>query len=233
MAPPDDSDRELYLPMSALRHLGYCERSAMLVLGDGVWRDNAHTAAGHAAHTRIDAGEKTTKPGFAVHRSLAIVSDRLRVTGKADCVELTFPSSGEGGKPSAVVPVETKLGARPKATHRRGDELQLCAQAMALEEMLGVAVIEGVIFHVKTARRRRVMIDEALRARTIAAAARLHDLFERGELPRPVFDNRCDGCSLRSACLPEVSLGPGELRRRLSLSLHANEVVVQDGSEGR
>lgn len=218
--------------MSALRHLGYCERSAMLVLGDGVWRDNAHTAAGHAAHARIDEGDKTTKPGFVVHRSLALVTDGLRLAGKADCVELTFPSGSHGGTPTLVVPVETKLGARPKATHRRGDELQLCAQSMALEEMLGVPVTEGAIFHVKTARRRRVPMDEPLRARTRDAALRLHDLYERGELPRPVFDNRCDGCSLRSACLPEVSLGPGSLRRRMTVALRADGPTANDEAEG-
>jgi CRISPR-associated exonuclease Cas4 len=199
------------LPISALNHLLYCERRAALVHVDGVWIENAHTTAGLILHERVDSAEETNRPGVRVVRTLALRSELLGLYGVADAVE--FHPRGGREQP---YPVEYKRGAR-----RRWDnaDVQLAAQAMALEEMTGVPVPEGAIFHAKTQRRRVVRIDAALRAQTIATAARLHELVRTRTVPPPVLNPHCEGCSLRPACNPEATPATGTLARAVRLAL--------------
>lgn len=195
------------LPISALEHLAYCERQCALIHVDGVWIENEHTVLGAQAHERVDQQEVEARPGVRVVRRLALRCERLRLWGFADVVEFHARRGGE-----VAYPVEYKKGARKSWLH---DDVQLAAQAMALEEMLGRSVPEGAIFYGKTRRRRVVKIDEALRARTEQAARRLRELFVRREVPAARLDRRCDECSLRLACCPEASQGVGALRRAL------------------
>lgn len=120
-------------------------------------------------------------------------SERLRLVGKADVVEFLS---------DVPYPVEYKRGRRKKWDN---DDVQLCAQAMCLEEMLGVDVPRGAIFHIKTKRRREVEFDDKLRRKTEDAATRLHELIAAGVTPPAVLKPQCDGCSLRAICLPEMS----------------------------
>jgi len=114
------------------------------------------------------------------------------------------------------VPVETKRGARERHAN---DEVQLCAQAMALEEMTGTAIGEGAIFHARSKRRRIVRFTPDLRVQTERAAARLHAIIDAREVPAAVFDDKCRSCSLREACQPESSAATGALATALRRAL--------------
>lgn len=186
------------LPISALNHVLYCERRAALIHVDGVWVENAHTTAGEILHERVDSAEETNRPGIRVVRTLALRSERLGLYGIADAVEFHL----RGGREHPY-PVEYKRGARRKWENA---DVQLAAQAMALEEMTGQTVAEGAIFHAKAQRRRVVRIDAALRKLTTDTAMRLHELMRSRIVPSAVLKPQCEGCSLKVACAPEVSL---------------------------
>lgn len=191
------------LPISALAHLLYCERRAALVHVVGAWADNEHTAAGHVLHARIDSGESTSRPEVRVLRSVYVRSERLRLTGIIDALEVHRASQG-----LRFYPVETKRGARKRWMR---DDVQLCAQAMAVEEMTGASIPEAAIFHDRSKRRRVVKLTPDLRRATEEAAARLHTLIAKREVPPPVADERCPACSLAGPCQPHALLPPGSL----------------------
>lgn len=205
----DDDD---LLPISALEHLLYCERQCALIHVDGVWIENVHTTAGRIVHERVDAGEEEHRPGVRVARSVLVRSARLGLRGVADVVEF-HPTPSGAERP---YPVEYKRGGRRRHLH---DEVQLTAQALALEEMTGAAVPEGAIYHAASRRRRVVKIDAALRATTADAALRLRAVLAARALPRPVLDARCDDCSLRPACQPEALVAGHGLAEALRRAL--------------
>lgn len=200
------------LPISALEHLLYCPRQCALIHIDGVWVENVHTAAGRILHERVDAGGESCHPDVRVVRSPALRSERLGLRGIADVVEF-YPLAGGRWRP---YPVEYKRGRRRAWLH---NDVQLAAQAMALEEMTGESVPEGAIFHGATQRRRMVSIDDALRAETLDAAQRLHAMVASRRVPLPVLDARCDQCSLRAVCQPEHVGAAGELAAMLQKAL--------------
>ena len=193
------------LPISALSHLIYCERRVALVHVLGHWEENEHTVAGHLIHQRVDSGEENSTPGLRVLRSLHVRSTRLGLRGLIDALEVRTPPT----RPRFLI-IETKRSKRRKWAR---DEVQLCAQAMALEEMTGEAIDRGVIFHAGSKRRRVVLLAPELRSRTQSAATRLHEIIRRREIPPPVNDERCAGCSLRGPCQPAG--GTGTLRAAL------------------
>jgi CRISPR-associated exonuclease Cas4 len=199
------------LPISALRHLLYCERSCALNHVLGMWAENVHTVSGRLLHERADTDEITTRPGVRVLRSLVIESRQLGLRGVADVVEMLGSPGGE-----RPYPVEYKRGKRRK---RDNERVQLAAQAMALEEMTGQAVPEGAIFHGASKRRQVVAIDEPLRELARTAARRLHQMVTAREVPAPVDDGRCEECSLAEMCLPGVRLVRGGLAERLREAL--------------
>ncbi len=197
------------LAISALSHFVYCPRRAALVHVLGHWAENVHTASGRIVHERIDTGETTTRPAVAILRSVHVRSERLRLRGIIDVLEVHETEAGK-----RFLPVETKRG--PRRRWKR-DEVQLCAQAMALEEMVGVGIDEGAIFHATTKRRRVVRIDTALRAATERAARELHVLVTEGRVPSPVRDRRCPQCSLKGACQPDDISLPSTLGQAIRL----------------
>src|SRR5580700_5465984 len=164
-------DTANYPPSSALNDLLFCERRCFLHRVEQVWVENVHTTSGSLDHRRAHGGGNSEEPGGRVARGLWVVSHRLRVVGVCDVVEF------HGDVP---FPVEYKRGKR-----RRWDnnEVQLCAQAIALEEMLGRDVPAGALFFVKTKRRQEVAFDAGLHARTIAAAERLHEILGMTSAP--------------------------------------------------
>lgn len=183
------------LPLSGLQHLLYCERQWALIHIEQQWEENRLTAQGRSLHRTVDEAPSESRVGVRIVRSLPLRSLRLGISGKGDVVE--FPSSG-----SAPVPVEYKRG-RPK----RGlwDAVQLCAQAICLEEMLNVDIDEGALFYGAPRRRSMVTFVSGLRLRTEQAAARMHDLYERGTTPPPAYESRkCDRCSLIEVCQPKA-----------------------------
>jgi len=188
------------IAISALQHYIYCPRQCGLIHVAQVWSENLHTQKGRREHDRVDVPEYEMKAGMRIERALPVWSEKLGLTGKCDVVE--FHADG------AVYPVEYKHGPRKKGLH---DDVQLCAQAICLEDMLDVAISEGAIYHVKSRRRRKVSFDEALRERVRATVRAVRCMIESQTIPRPTFGRHCEQCSLKDACMPAVKEIPAHL----------------------
>jgi CRISPR-associated exonuclease Cas4 len=205
-------DEDELLPLSALQHLVFCERRAALIYIERVWADNPLTVEGSHLHERADTGESESRGDVRIARSLPLRCLRLGLSGKSDIVEF-HRIAGEDADPTTgsevpglsglwhPFPVEYKRG-KPKL--HRADEVQLCAQALCLEEMLGVAVPAGALFYGQTRRRLDVRFDPDLRSTTEEAAERMHRLIASGQTPPPVREPKCDQCSLIDLCLPDA-----------------------------
>lgn len=180
------------IPLSALQHHLFCPRQCALIHVEGLWAEDAATAEGRILHEKVDAGRPEQRPGLRVARGLALRSVALGVVGKADVVEFR-------GDPPVPYPVEYKRG-RPKA--HRADEVQLCAQAICLEEMFDLAVPEGALFYGQTRRRMIVPFDAPLRALTARIAVDAKANIEAGRTPPPVHGPACRHCSLLDLCQP-------------------------------
>lgn len=200
------------LPLSALQHLLFCERQCALIHLEQVWAENSLTVEGRHLHEQADSGIQESRGDVRITRSLSLRNLRLGLSGRADVVE--FHRVGEGAW--SPFPVEYKRG-KPK--QHRADEVQLCAQALCLEEMLGVAVPQGALFYGKTRHRFEVVFDAELRRVTEDSATRLHELFATGVTPAPVHEPKCDQCSLFDLCLPAAPAGSA--RRYLEKCLRA------------
>lgn len=187
-SPADDA-----IALSALQHWIYCPRQCGLIHLEQAFEDNIHTARGQAVHHLVDTPGYEIKSGVRVERALPIWSDRHHLIGKADLVE--FHPDG------TVYPVEFKHGAKRQKMH---DDIQLAAQAMCLEEMLGRPVPNGAIFHASSHRRREVLITPELRQLVIDTADAIRAMLNAGKLPLPVNDSRCRECSLKDICQPEA-----------------------------
>lgn len=195
------------LPISALQHLLYCERQCALIHIEQLWAENQFTAEGNVMHEKAHEGKdsslrsETSDGRIRVVRGLPVRSDKLGLSGECDVVEFhisDFKSQIHG----SVLPIEYKRG-KPKA--HRADEVQLCAQALCLEETLSVTVPEGRLFYGQTRRRRDVVFDAELRALTVNSTRRLHELIASRETPPAVYEERkCDACSLKELCLPQA-----------------------------
>jgi len=181
------------IPISALQHYVYCPRQCALIHVAQVWSENLYTQKGRREHDRVDLPEHESRGDVRIERALPIWSERLGLTGKCDVVE--FHDDG------SVYPVEYKHGPRKKGLH---DDVQLCAQAVCLEEMLDVRIEAGAIFHVKSRRRRIVALDDALRGETVQVIEAVRDLLHRGEMPSAQPGAKCEHCSLREICLPDA-----------------------------
>lgn len=192
MYPEDD-----LLPLSALQHLRFCERQCALIHVEGLWAENVLTVEGSHLHKKVDAGPEESRGDVRITRGVPLRSLRLGLIGKADAVEL-HRLDGGAWRP---FPVEYKRG-RPKRD--RSDEVQLCAQALCLEEMQETPVPAGALFYGQTRRRMEVAFDAELRAETEAAAARLHELIRGGVTPRARREPKCESCSLLHLCLPDA-----------------------------
>lgn len=201
------------LPISALQHLVFCERQCALIHVEGVWRDNRLTVEGTHLHERVDLRELTERRGdVRVVRGLALRSLSLGLSGRADVVEFRrapdtdlYAVGGEacgfddGPGRWSPMPVEYKRG-RPK--QHAADRVQLCAQALCLEEMLGCQVAEAALYYGEQRRRLLVTIDASLRTRTTEAVERLRHLVTSGRTPQALRKAKCAGCSLQDLCLP-------------------------------
>ncbi|WP_052464646.1 CRISPR-associated protein Cas4 [Geoalkalibacter subterraneus] len=194
-----------YVMLSALQHYQYCPRQCALIHIEQIWAENLHTAEGRILHERADSREKGAKGCVRTVRTLPIRSARLGLSGQADVVEFH-----EDGK---VFPVEYKRG-RPKAN--RCDEVQLCAQALCLEEMLGVAIMEGALFYGRNKRRHAVFFDGQLRHLAEETVSQVHELFRTGVTPKAEYAKKCDQCSLMSACLPKSCTDARSVRKYLA-----------------
>jgi len=178
--------------ISALQHYSYCPRQYALIHQEQTFDENVYTLRGRAVHKQVDTSEYEVAQGVRIERALALRSHRLGLTGRADVVEF------HGAAP---YPVEYKHGPRRQREH---DDLQLCAQALCLEEMTGQEVREGAIFHHSSRRRRVVHFTPALREKVAQTVAAIRYMAAAPTLPPAVNDARCTHCSLQDACLPSV-----------------------------
>ncbi|MEW6753805.1 MAG: CRISPR-associated protein Cas4 [Candidatus Latescibacterota bacterium] len=193
------------LPLSALQHLLFCERQCALIHVERAWAENRLTAEGRLLHERVHEAGDESRGDLRVVRGLPLRSLNLGLYGVADVVEF-HRSEGAGTRlPGAAgtwqaVPVEYKRG-HPKVEDC--DRVQLCAQALCLEEMLGLTVAAGSLFYGQPRRREEVVFGAELRSLVQATAARLHRLLASGTTPPARYEARCRSCSLLEACLPQ------------------------------
>lgn len=212
------SDDDL-LPISGLQHVVFCDRQAALIHVERIWSENVHTVEGQGAHRQVHTAGAEGRGDIRIVRGLALRSLSFGLAGIADVVEFHRAEAGVRIPGSAGLwcpfPVEYKKG-KPK--RHRADEVQLCAQALCLEEMLGRDVPAGAVYHAQSRTRREVLFTPELRARTEEAAARLHELLASKDVPPAVQKPQCRGCSLRPECLPHILGRPerlADLARRL------------------
>ncbi len=196
------------MPISALQHWLFCQRQCGLIHLEQIWDENRLTAEGRLLHDKVHSADTENRPGIRIVRGLRVHCHRLGLIGQADVVEFHaseagIPLNGAEGLWQPF-PVEYKRGS-PKIDAR--DEVQLCAQAMCLEEMLGISIAAGAFFYGRPRRRKEVTIDVTLRGKTEEAAGQLHEMMEQGRTPDARYEKKCDSCSLYSRCLPKTT-GP-------------------------
>jgi CRISPR-associated exonuclease Cas4 len=199
--------------ISALQHFAFCPRQCALIHVEQVWRESGLTVEGRILHERVHEQEGETRAGVRIERGLPLRSLRLGLVGVADVVE--FHKTGKGlWRP---FPVEYKRG-KPKPD--RCDEVQICAQAICLEEMMDVDVPQGALFYGKTRHRHDVLFTETLRRETEEMARQVHELVASGKTPIPVYEKRCKQCSLMEVCLPKSLGRRRDISRYLSGALN-------------
>lgn len=198
-------DEEELIPLSYLAQYYYCARRAALMLVEQEWADNIHTAEGTLLHQRVDSGLTESRGDVLTLRSLWLRSLELGLSGKSDCVEATADPAG------IVLPGTTGWWRLRPVEYKHGErrdeleyEVQLCAQAMCLEEMLGAHITEGDLFYAADHRRVTVQFDTGLRKQVKDGAAALHALLRAGRLPPARWTARCRGCSLVEICAPRI-----------------------------
>jgi CRISPR-associated exonuclease Cas4 len=185
---------EDFIQLSSLQHYSYCPRQCALIHLDMAWAENVFTAEGRLLHAGADSGKVEIRGDVKTATGLRLRSSRHGVSGTADVVE--FHRRDSRWLP---FPVEYKRG-RPK--NHDSDRVQLCMQALCLEEMLSVGIPRGALFYGKTRRREEVNFSEELREKTAALALAVHTLLGQPILPPPADDDRCPACSLLDLCLP-------------------------------
>lgn len=186
-----------YIALSALQHFVFCPRQCALIYTEQVWAENALTTLGRLEHERADSCTGTTNRNVCVERSVQLANHRLGIYGIADIVEYEQSPTG-----CTVIPVEYKHG-RPK--EHEADAIQLCAQALCLEEMHHCSIARGYLFYHTIRRRCEVVLDEPLRRTTRRAIEATRQLLASHEIPSAVRTDHCRSCSLYEQCLPPAA----------------------------
>lgn len=186
-----------FIPLSALQHYLYCPRQCALIHVEQLWAESRHTAEGRVLHERADKPRGERRRGVRTVTAMPLAHTGLEITGVADVVEFHDGPDGE-----QAFPVEYKRG-RPKA--HRADEVQLCAQALCLESMLGQSIAEGALFYGETRRRTTVPFDDDLRQLTHDTIDATRTLLASGMTPSAQYSAKlCDACSLIDLCQPKL-----------------------------
>ena len=220
-------DEQEYLPLSWLSQVCYCPRRAALLLNERLWEESSDTAKGRAEHQRVHT-QRVEKRGDSLKLyEFTVFSDRLALLGKCDCIEANRDDNG-CRIPSAefsvrLYPVEYKHG-----TVRDEEEyqIQLCAQALCLEEMFGTRIPEGALFFISSHRRVPIVLDESLRIRTKELAAALWEIRHGLTVPTAQYSAKCRRCSLRELCMPRVKTSAQKYL--LQLKAEALGVIKED-----
>ena len=203
----DGVNEEEYLTLSGVQHYAFCPRQWALIFVEQQWQDNERTVDGSLMHARAHDETLLERRGDTLTaRGLRVVSHALRVTGVCDVVEFHLDSGGISlpGQDGCwqPYPVEYKRGA---SKSHDADELQLCGQAMCLEEMLLCAIPEGSLYYGETRRRERVVFSPELRGRVEALLGEMQGYMDRGYTPKAKMTKGCNACSLKALCLPKLS----------------------------
>ena len=181
-----------FIAISALQHWLYCPRQCALIHLEQAWSENRFTAEGRVMHRKAHDGPDETRAGVRITRGMPVASAALGLTGQCDVVE--FHADG------TTMPIEYKRG-KPKS--HRADEVQLCAQAICLEEMLGISIPSGALFYGEKRRRTDVDFDQGLRDLVISTTMSVRECFGSGRTPLAEYEpRRCDACSLIDLCQP-------------------------------
>lgn len=210
-------DEDDFLPLSGIQHLVFCERQAALIHVERVFEENVFTSEGRVLHDTVSTPGGRIRDGVRVETDVWLRSERLGLIGRADRVE----SWTEDGT-RKTQPVESK---RSRRKSLRADCVQLCAQAMALEEMRNVRIESGELYYIRSRRRLSIRLTDELREQTVWAARRFHEIYQAGLVPAPRFDSRCPSCSLLDLCLPAV------FSNRERLDTYLSEAWIRGDSE--
>ena len=197
---------EDYLQISGLQHFCFCRRQWALIHMEQLWAENLRTAEGNILHEKVhDASFRERRGELLITRDMRVFSATLGISGNCDVVEFHrddhgIPLKGHDGLWRAY-PIEYKHGA-PRQDH--ANDLQLCAQAMCLEEMLCCEIPEGALYFGETRHRERVMLTEALRQEVQESLAQMHELYRRQHTPKVKPTKSCNACSLKELCVPKL-----------------------------
>ena len=194
-----------YLPLSYLSQLGYCPRRVGLLLNERVWLESAATAKGRREHESVHTRRIERRGRELKLFEYPVASNDLGVSGKCDLIEAQEDPTGcripAVDFPVLLYPVEYKHG---KLRDEQEYEIQLCAQAICLEEMYHTTIAEGAIFYISSHRRQRVVLDEPLRRLVLETAKELHHIRESLSVPVARYSEKCKRCSLLEYCMPAV-----------------------------
>ncbi len=198
---------EDFLQISGLQHFQFCRRQWALIHLEQQWAENLRTVEGALLHQRAhDASQRERRGELVITRDMRVFSAALGISGSCDVVEFKksetgVPLSGMEGKYQPY-PIEYKRGS-PRTDH--ANHLQLCAQAMCLEEMLCCDIPEGALYYGEIRRREKVVFTEELRQEVKAALEEMHQLYQRGHTPKVRPSKSCNACSLKELCLPKLA----------------------------
>lgn len=206
-----------YLMLSGIQHYKFCPRQCALIHLEQIWSENFLTAHGEVLHEKVHSGIGESRKVVKTERDLSIASSQLGIRGKTDAVE--FYTDGK------IIPVEYKHGS-PKAETE--DEVQLCAQVISLEEMLGTKISEGAIFYFKIKKRVPVKITDELRCETLEIVKKFHQLIETKITPKAEYSKKCESCSLLEFCFPE-NAGKGKSVENYLKRWISKEPVYDEG----
>lgn len=226
------------LPISALQHLSFCERQWGLIHLEGIWGENRLTAEGRHLHDRAHEDETEARGDVRIARGLRLRCMRLGLSGKADVVEFhrVSPSAQGRGLKYRVSEADEKCGVRIEGVgglwqpvpveYKRGkpklepcDEIQVCGQALCIEEMTGAQVPRGILFYGMPRRRYDVSFDDGLRGTTERLCARLHELTREGKTPQASYGKKCESCSLMDYCMPKAVGKGGRVEKYLMAAI--------------
>lgn len=199
-----DNDFE-YLPLSWLSQANYCLRRAALLLNERVWVENAETAKGRTEHARVHTRRIEKRGPLLKLYEYDVISEKLGVHGKCDCIEARQSDMGcvipAAEFPVTLYPIEYKHG-----TVRDEEEykIQLCAEAMCLEEMYHTHISEAALYFISSHKRLPVVLDEALRNQVYTTANELRNIRSTFHIPPAVYSAKCRRCSLKEYCMPKA-----------------------------
>jgi len=202
------------IPLSALQHYAFCRRQCALIHIEQIWQENVYTLEGRIFHDKVHSGKSEKRRATRTRFGMPVRSLELGLSGKTDTVEY-----GDSG---TVHIVEMKRG---RSKTKGMDEIQLCAQALCLEEMLSLSIQEGYLFYRKARRRKTVVFTPELRAKTKELAHELHRFLDAGLTPPPLPDEKCPRCSLHGVCLPDL------LAKRRSVAKYIARALTSEATE--